>query len=290
MSVQIDEVAALTAGERRRRFGKVPPFLVVLSLVVLGVVVVLAVTGDLFAPQDPTAQDPLSSSLPPGDGHPLGTDQLGRDVLSLLVAGTRPALVGPLIVAIITTLLALVLGMWAGYRGGWVDTMIARTADLLYSLPALLIAIVVVGLVSPSYVVMILVLAFLTFPGGVRVIRSVTLVQARQPYVDAARTLGLPTSRILRRHVLPNIAPTVVSSFLLDFAGALVGFSALAFLGLGVQPGSADWGTMVADGQVLILLNPAMSVAPALCLIAVTASATVVGDWLFERFSARGER
>ena len=236
MAPQLGDPATLTAGQSRRLRGRIPPVMVLISLVIAAVVIVLAVTGDLFAPQDPYQQDPLSSSLPPGDGHLLGTDQLGRDVTSLLIAGTRSALVGPLIVAILTVLTGLVLGMWAGYRGGAVDTAISRTADLLYSLPALLIAIVVVGLVSPSYAVMILVLAFLTFPGDVRVMRSVTMVQARQPYVDAARTLGLSAPRILRRHILPNIAPTVVSSFLLDFATALIGFSALAFLGLGVTP------------------------------------------------------
>lgn len=290
MTAQIADPGALTAGESRRSRRKVPPLLVVLSLLVLGAVVVAAVTGDLLAPQDPSAQDPLASSQPPGNGHLLGTDQLGRDVASLLVAGTRSALVGPLIVAILTVSIGLILGMWAGYRGGVVDSAISRSADLLYALPALLIAIVVVGLVNSSYAMMIAVLAFLMFPGDVRVLRSVTMVQARQPYVDSARTLGLSAPRILQRHVLPNIRPTVVSSFLLDFAAALVGFSALAFLGLGAQPGSADWGTMVADGQTLLLVNPAMSMAPAVLLIVVTAAATIVGDWLFELFSSRGER
>jgi ABC-type dipeptide/oligopeptide/nickel transport system permease subunit len=284
------DTSTLAAGTPRRRYRRVPSPTVVVSLAVLVAVVVAAVTGDLLAPQDSSAQDPLRGSLPPGDGHLLGTDQLGRDVASLLVAGTRAALVGPLIVAVLTTALGLVLGMWAGYRGGVVDSVISRAADLLYSLPALLIAIVVVGLVSPSYAVMIAVLAFLMFPGDVRIMRSVTLVQARLPYVDAARTLGLSSPRILRRHILPNILPTVVSSFLLDFAAALIGFSALAFLGLGVQPGSADWGTMVAEGQSLLFVNAAMSMAPAVLLIAVTASTTVVGDWLFGLFASRGER
>jgi ABC-type dipeptide/oligopeptide/nickel transport system permease subunit len=290
MTVQLGDASTLTAGRTRRKLGGWPPLSVQVALVVIGVVVVLAITGDLFAPQDPTAQDPLLSSQPPGNGHLLGTDQLGRDVASMLVAGTRSALIGPLAVAILTTLTGLVLGMWAGFKGGWADTAIARSADLLYSLPALLIAIVVVGMVDSSYWMMILVLAFLTFPGDVRIIRSVTMVEARKPYVDAARTIGLSGARVLQRHILPNILPTVVSSFLLDFASALVGFSALAFLGLGVAPGGIDWGTMVADGQSLLMLNPAMSMAPAIMLIAVTASATVVGDWLFEIFSARGRR
>jgi len=288
MSIRLEGSTTLVPRRTRRRGW--PPPLVLLALVVIAIVLLVAITGSLLAPQDPYAQNPLLSSRAPGGGHLLGTDQLGRDVVSMLVAGTRSALIGPLAVALLTTGTGLVLGMWAGLRGGWVDTAIARSVDLLYSMPALLIAVVVVGMVNSGYVVMILVLAFLSFPADVRIMRSVTMVEVRKPYVDAARTIGLSGPRILQRHVLPNILPTVVSTFLLDFASALVGFSALAFLGLGVAPGSADWGTMVADGQALLLLNPVMSMAPAVLLIAVTAASTIVGDWLFEIFSSRGQR
>jgi peptide/nickel transport system permease protein/glutathione transport system permease protein len=258
--------------------------------VVLAAVVLAAVLGAALAPHDPNAQNPLLSAQPPGGGYLLGTDQLGRDIASRLVVGARSALVGPLAVALLITVVGLALGMAAGYFGGRVDSVIARTADLLYSLPALLIAIVVVGLVSSSYAMTILVLAFLSFPGDVRIYRSVTIVQSRLPYVDAARTLGLSSFTVLTRHVLPNIRPTLVSTFLLDFAASLVGFSALAFLGIGVDDGSADWGTILADGQNLLLVNPAMSMAPAVLLIAVAASATLVGDWLFDRVTLKESR
>jgi peptide/nickel transport system permease protein/glutathione transport system permease protein len=264
-----------------------PSVLVGLSFLVLGLVVLAAVAGTVLAPQDPSAQDPLLGTQPPSADHLLGTDELGRDIASRLVEGARAAVLGPLAVALLSTGVGLMLGMCAGYYGGRVDSVIARLADLLYSLPALLIAIVVVGLISPSYPVTIGVLAFLTFPGDIRIFRSVTMVQTRLPYVDAARTLGLSGPTAMRRHVLPNMLPTVVSTFLLDFAGALVAFSALAFLGLGVETGSSDWGTMMADGQRLLFDQPAMSVAPAVLLIMVAASATIVGDWLYDRFTAR---
>lgn len=281
---------ALLGSPPRARSSRRPSLLVALSIVVLAAVVLTAVLGAALAPHDPNAQDPLLSAQPPGGGYLLGTDQLGRDIASRLVVGARSALVGPLAVALLITVVGLALGMAAGYFGGRVDSVIARTADLLYSLPALLIAIVVVGLVSSSYAMTILVLAFLSFPGDVRIYRSVTIVQSRLPYVDAARTLGLSSFTVLTRHVLPNIRPTLVSTFLLDFAASLVGFSALAFLGIGVDDGSADWGTILADGQNLLLVNPAMSMAPAVLLIAVAASATLVGDWLFDRVTLKESR
>lgn len=275
---------------RRRLLGRTPSFLVVVSFVVIGIVVVCALAGDWIAPHDPSAQNPLLSVQPPSAEHLLGTDQLGRDIFSRLIAGTRNAMIGPTCVAILSILLGLALGMTAGFRGGWADTLIARTADILYCLPALLIAIVVVGLVNGSYAMTIAVLVFLTFPGDVRIFRSVTMVEARLPYVDAARTLGLSSTRTMVRHVLPNIVPTVVATFLLEFAGALVGFSALAFLGLGVEAGGVDWGTILADGQEQLFTNPMMSLGPALLLILVAASVTIVGDWIHDRLSCKEDR
>ena len=286
----IAEVLDAPTRARRRLLGRPPSFLLIASFIILGVVIVCAVAGPLIWPHDPTAQDPLVSVQPPGGGHLLGTDQLGRDILSRLIAGTRTAMIGPLCVAVLAVLAGLAFGMIAGFRGGMVDTVIARTTDILYCMPALLIAIVVVGLVSGDYIVTILVLAFLTFPGDVRIFRSVSMVEARLPYIDAARTLGLSPTRTMIRHVLPNIAPTVVSTFLLEFAGALVGFSALAFLGLGVNAGGVDWGTMLADGQEQLFVNPMMSLAPAILLILVAASVTIIGDWIYDRYSLKGER
>ncbi len=277
------------SGVVRRVRNRVPVLLGV-SWVVLGIAAVCAVAGRWLTPQDPRAQDPLLGVTAPSLDHWLGTDELGRDILSRLIAGTQNALVGPAVVAVGAVALGLLFGMIAAYHGGWIDSTISRIADLIYALPALLIAIVVVGLISGSYLVTIAVLIFLTFPGDVRICRSVAMVESRLPYVDAAVTLGVSTPRIMLRHILPNILPTVVATVLLEFGGALVAFSALAFLGLGVAPGGYDWGTTLADGQQLLFINPMMSLAPAIILVLVTASATLVGDWCFERFSSKGVR
>lgn len=271
-------------GSRHRR----PPLLVMFSMAILVATAALAVFGRWLTPKEPRTQDLLLGATPPGSEHWLGTDELGRDIFSRLIDGTGSSLLGPACVALGTTAIGVTLGLVAAYYSGRVDALVSRVADLLYALPSLLIAIVVVGLISGSYWLTVAVLVVLMFPSAIRVCRSAALAQARLPYVDAARTLGLSDRVIMGRHILPNIAPTVLATMLLDFVAALVGFSSLAFLGLGVEPGGAAWGTILSDGQKLIFANPAMSVAPALLLVLVAAATTIAGDWLYDQRSTRG--
>ncbi|WP_091619188.1 ABC transporter permease [Amycolatopsis saalfeldensis] len=256
----------------------------------LFVAVVLAVFGRRLAPFDPGEQNPLLSVSPPSGAHWLGTDQLGSDVLSEVMAGAGTALLGPLCVALGTVLLGGALGLLAGYRGGLIDSLTNRFADLMYALPGLLVIVVVIGVVGGGYWVAVAVLTVLTLPGEIRLCRSATQVQARLPYVEAARTLGLPAARIMRRHILPNIMPTVIATFLLDFVGALVSLSGLSYLGLGAPPGIPDWGALLQTGQNLLTDNPMISLVPG-ALIALTAtSVTLLGDWLYDRYSVGGTR
>lgn len=262
---------------------------VVCSLVLLAVMV-CAVTGSALAPADPGAQDPLLGVTGRGPGHLLGTDQLGRDVLSQLIAAARSALLGPFLVALGCLAIGSGLGMAGAYFGGVVDAAVNRLADLIYSLPALLVAVVVVGVLGGGYWVAVLVLLGLSVPYAIRVCRSAAMVQVRLPYVDAARTIGISSARVLYRHILPNILPTVLATFLLDFVGALIGFAALSYLGLGVPPGQPDWGRMLVEGQTLIAENPWLSIAPAMLLILTAASATLLGDWAYECLARNGKR
>jgi peptide/nickel transport system permease protein/glutathione transport system permease protein len=261
------------------------PALPLVCVGILAIVLAFAVAGPWIAPQDPYAQDLSLGVQGPSAQHWLGTDQLGRDVLSRVIVGTLPSIFGPVLVVIGTGLIGIPLGLLAGYRGGALDHTVSRVADLVYAMPGLLLAIVVVGVTGGNYIVTVVVLVVLFFPGNFRMVRSASLVQARLPYVDAARTMGVSTPLILIRHLLPNVLPTVVASVLLDFAAALMAFSALAFLGLGVQPGGVDWGTMIAAGQGLIYLNPMLSLAPSFLIILTATSVTIVGDWLYDRMS-----
>ncbi|MEV0680606.1 ABC transporter permease [Actinosynnema sp. NPDC050436] len=270
---------------RARIARKVPGAIPVFAL---GLVVIAALGGDWLAPYDPGAQDLANTAMPPSGAHWLGTDDLGRDVLSRLVSGARIALLGPAVVAIGVAVLATVIGLLAGYRGGWVDSAIMRGVDLVYAVPPLLVAIVVVGVFGGGYPLAIGVLIALSVPADVRMVRSAVLAQRNLAYVESARTVGVGRGRILFTHLLPNVLPTVVANLLLTFVSALVGLAALAFLGLGVGTGAPDWGRMLAENKGMLDLNPAAMAAPAVLITVVAASVTLIGDRVYDRMAARG--
>ncbi len=277
----ISEAGADRRGRRRL------PVLTAIALVVAASVAVAVVLGSHISPHDPDAQDLILGASGRSGEHWLGTDDLGRDVFSRMIVGARAALIGPLVVALLTLFVGAPLGLMAGYYGGRVDGAISRGADLIWALPALLVAIVVLGVVDGGYWLTVAVVAFLSLPHMIRLSRSATLVQARLPYVDAVRTLGLSGPRIMARHVFPNVSPTIVATFLLDFVGALIVFSSLAFLGIGLEPGSADWGTMLASGRELLFVNPWLLLGPGIAIVLTAASVTLLGDWAYERLSER---
>jgi peptide/nickel transport system permease protein len=269
----------------RRRW----PFSVVLAAGFLAVVTVFAVFGPVIAPEADKVN--LSEGISgPSLEHPLGTDKLGRGILARVVAGARTAVGGPLIMTTATLIIATIMGLAAAYRGGWLDSLGGRVIDLLYSLPALLVVIVVAGVLGGSYALAIAVLVVLNIPQNFRVIRAAALEQRVLPYVEAGESLGLSTNRILFRHLLPNIAPYIVSAFFLRFTFAIVELSAVSFLGLGLPPGSPDWGRMLAENRIFLEQNPWASIAPATLLVLTAASANILGDWLYEQFSLRGTR
>lgn len=246
-----------------------------------------AVIGGWLAPHDPSRQSLVNASSPPNGEFWLGTDGLGRDILSRVLVGARPALQGPAVVALGATTLALALGLLAGFRGGWIETIIMRGTDMLFAIPSLLVVIVAVGLFGGGYWLAVLMLILLSAPGGVRMIRSATLAQRNLPYIEAARTLGVPGRKLMFVHILPNIMPNVVATVLLDFVGGLVALSALSFLGLGSPPGASDWGLMLAENRSLLQQNPWAAITPAVLLIIAAFSVTVLGDWLHERLMER---
>jgi len=187
-------------------------------------------------------------------------------------------------------LLGNLLGLLGGYRGGFTDTAVSRYADLVYALPALLVAIVIVGVVGGGYFVAVALLIVLYSPVDTRIVRSATLVQRAQPYVEAARTGDVPQYRIIFWHVWPNVLPLAVANAFLTFAFSIVSLASLSFLGLGVGPGAADWGRMLSDSRTLLFDNEWTALGPGIALVATAASMNVVGDWLFERLTERGVR
>lgn len=264
------------------------PLMVAISFVAVGLILVCAVLGSRIAPYNPHAQDLQLGLAGPSTEHLLGTDDVGRDILSRIIAGARTAVVGPTLIALGATLIASVLGVLAGYRGGLVDTAIMRWVDLMFALPGLLIVLVVSGILGGGYVLSVGILMFLFSPWDTRVIRGAALEQRSRSYVEAARTLGVSSRRIMARHIWPNILPVTVANMFLAFASGIVALSALSFLGIGIGPGTPDWGRMLSESRTLLFGNPAAALAPGAMIVVLAAGMNVIGDWTYERLSDRG--
>lgn len=264
-----------------------PPVVAILSAVVLAAVAVCAVGRELLAPHA-LDQDVYLGVVGAGvEGHLFGTDQLGRDILQLSLAGARSALAGPIVVAVGSMVIGVLLGTFAGYRGGVVDMLAGRYADLLLALPSVLLAIVVAGLVGRGYWITVAVLIVLFSPSDVRLVRGAVMEQTPRPYIESARILGIRPMRIMFRHIAPNIVPIVVANLLLNVAFALVALSSLSYLGLGVPPGAPDWGRQLADGRALLGDNPLAAVVPGVLIILTATAVNLLGDWLSELLDRR---
>jgi peptide/nickel transport system permease protein len=273
-------------GTRARR--RVPSPIIWLALVVVAGVLLMAVFGTLLAPQNPAAQNLSIVNAPPSGAHWLGTDALGRDVFSRVIAGARTAFFGPLVIAAASFLLGNLLGLFAGYRGGLADSVIMRWVDFMWSLPALVILVVIAGAVGSSYWLAVAVLIVLTVPFDTRVIRGATLEQVPRPYVEAAKTLGVPRWKITLFHIWPNVSPVAVANTCLVFAGSLVTLAGLEFLGLGLPPGTPDWGLMLSQNEALLFTNPLATIAPGVMIVLTAIAMNLIGDWLYEQLTSRG--
>ena len=258
---------------------------IVISFCIVAVVVVCALFGASVAPDSPFTQRLQLGDVPPSAEFLAGTDLLGRDVLSRVIYGAWTALVGPIVVAVGAWMIATVLGLLSGYLGGWVDSAIMRWVDFMLALPAPLIAIVVVGVVGGGYWTAVMVLIILFTAPDTRIVRSAVLEQRPRPYIDAARALGVSKTRILFVHILPNVLPIVLAYVVLDFAFALVNLAGLSFLGLGVEPGTPDWGRMLFENRTILFTNPVALLLPAFMIILTAVSMNLIGDWLFERLT-----
>lgn len=240
----------------------------------------VAIFAPLLAPKDPTDGELADSLAPPGPGYVLGADKNGRDVLSRLIFGSRTALGGAITVVLISELVGVPLGIWAAYRGGWVDETVTRIWDMLLSFPPLLLAFAVVAAFGPGLPKAALALGILYVPFISRVVRSVTLVQKEMVYTEAARALGYGQGRIIFRHILPNCLSPVIIVTTIDTAYAMLDLAALSFLGLGVQPPTADWGTMLSEGQLVLLTSPHLAVASGLAIVLAVLGFNLLGDGL----------
>ena len=237
-------------------------------------ITIIAVTAPMLAPYDPNKSS-VFFLQPPSAQHWLGTDELGRDILSRLIFGARTSLVIGIGAAVVAVLIGAPIGISAGYFRGRVDLMIVPVIDLFVALPALILALIITVMVGPSYKNLILVLGFVMWPTMARLVRGQTLAVREATFIEAAVAAGGTSGWIIRRHVWPNIMRVVAAQFAIAVSLATITAASLSFLGLGIPPPTADWGGMVRSGFEFLALNPAMSLAPG----AATAI-TVMGFYL----------
>lgn len=267
-----------SAGQRfRRRFLSQAVNWVALLILVLWVVV--ALLAPLLAPHDPLTQDVASRRLAPlADGHLLGTDDLGRDTLSRLIFGARVAGEAALISVSVGLLGGVLPGLLAGYFRGITDAVLSRVADALLSFPPLLLAMAIVGVMGPSVRNAMFAIGVVFVPRFYRVVRSAVLTVREETFIEASRSIGTPTSWILRRHLLPNIAPPLVVQISLACGFAILAEASLSFLGLGVQPPNPSWGGMLADGRLAWFYTSWPIIVPAVTIVLTVLACNLVGD------------
>ena len=246
-------------------------------------VIVAAALAPLLAPHDPYRGDLANDYLARPGGHfLLGADAQGRDVLSRVLYGARISLLVGLISQSVAVSLGLTLGLLAGYYRRWIDLVIMRLADITLAFPSLLLLIAVAAAVKPSLPVIFVVIGAVGWAGMARLVRAQVLVLSRSEYVLAARALGATDRWILWRHLVPNVQAPVIITATLGIAGAIMAEAALSFVGLGAQPPTPSWGSMVAEGRDLIRVAPWVSVAPGIAVGIAVLGFNLVGDGLRE--------
>jgi ABC-type dipeptide/oligopeptide/nickel transport system permease subunit len=263
------------------------------SVIVVLLFVVMAVFAPLIAPHDPYATDLFRRLQPPGwvDGgewsYLLGCDALGRDILSRMVYGSRISIFIGTTVVLVATTIGILAGLAAGYLRGWVDTVISRLVDILLGFPYLIFAIGLMAMMGPGLVNIILALVYKEWVIPCRVVRGETLATRELEYVEAARALGASNRHIMLREILPNILSPVMVVSTIRMAHVIILEASLSFLGLGVQPPTASWGAMVADGRAFILQAWWVSTFPGLAILLLVLAINVASQGLRDAFDPR---
>jgi peptide/nickel transport system permease protein len=281
MSVQ--EVAVLSPRARqrrriRRRLLRRP--LAVAGLVVALLFVLVAIFAPVIAPYDPGKSDFSAALAPPSSEHLFGTDELGRDIFSRVIWGARASMQAGVFSTLLAIAVAVPIGLVAGYYRGWIDPVVSRLTDVMLAFPFLIIAVGLAAVLGPSLTNATIALAFAAIPQLIRVTRGETLALREEDYVRAAVANGASDPTILRRHILPNMAGTLIVQATVWIPTAIIGEALLSFLGLGVQPPTPSWGVMLSAAQPFIDQAPRLVIFPGLAIFLATLSFNLLGDGL----------
>ena len=251
--------------------------------IIVTIAVMMAIAGPLVSPFDPATQELSLRLNGPSSTHWFGLDELGRDVLARVLSGARISLLVGLVVVGVSSIVGTLMGAVAGYFGGAVDEIISRAIDILLAFPGLLLAIAIVAVLGPSLVNVVLALTIIGWVGYARVVRGQALRVRELEYVLAARASGARARRILLHHIIPAMLPAVAVQATLGMGGAILSEAALSFLGLGVQPPTPSWGTMLSYGRAHLLDAPHVTIFPGLAIAVLVLGFNFLGDGLRER-------
>lgn len=275
---QIPDQAVEISSSRRRR----PTWPLVVGLGIFATIALAAILAPLLTRYDPLAQDLLNPGVPPFTaGHLLGTDApYGRDVLSRLLYGGRADLAIGLGGTAVTVILGTIIGLLAGYFGGWVDSLLMRIADVFFAFPFLVLVLAIIAVLGPSLFNLFLAIWAVGWVSYARIIRGQTLALKGREFVQAARSLGCGPGRIMARHILPNVVSAALVFSMADAVGNILLAAALGYLGLGVQEPAPEWGTMIADGQNYIVTQWWVPTIPGLAIVVTGLALSFIGDGL----------
>ena len=272
--------AAERAARRTRRSSR-RRLVLLAGLTMLGIAIIAIVGAPLLVSASPTALDVLHPLVPPlSPGHLLGTDQYGRDNLARILYGGRIDLAIAFGATSVTLVFGTVVGLVAGYFGGWVDNLLMRIVDLFFAFPFLVLIIAIIAMLGPSIFNMFVAIWITSWVSYARIMRAQTVVAKKQQYVLAARALGYGRLRVMLRHILPNTASAVIIFSMVDAIGNIILAASLGFLGLGAQPPTPEWGTMISDGQNYILSSWWIATLPGLAIVFVGVAFSLIGDGL----------
>ena len=268
-----------------RRFKRYKPALVGLGF--LAILAILAIFPGVFAPHPPNFAAPEVLGQGPSAAHWLGYDEIGRDELSRIIYGTRVALIVALLATLIAVTIGVTVGATAGYFGGWVDSLLSRLIDTIMAFPTLALLIALVAVVGPSLKTTILVIGATVWAAYARVARGDVLSIRERDYVLAARAVGANDRRIILRHIVPNIVGPIIVLATLAVGSIIILEAALSFLGLGVQPPTADWGNMLASGRGYVRTYPHIVIAPGVMISLTVLAFNLIGDGLRDALDPR---
>lgn len=248
------------------------------TFVLASIIVLIALFAPHLAPYDPLSGTMTDSLKAPGDGYILGTDVLGRDILSRVIFGTRASITMTLTLVATIMIIGTILGVAAGYFGGMVDAVIMRLADMMISFPGLILAIAIAGLLGPNMVNAVIAISAVSWPKYARLARSMVLKVKTNIYVEAALVSGASTTTMIFQHIIPNMITTIFVTATTDIGGMMLELAGLSFLGFGAQPPTPEWGLMLNEGRTYLVQAPWLMIYPGIAIVITVVIFNLLGD------------